>query len=60
MNWNYGFVIPDGVQLGAEHDARKDGKEESFETEKEEQDDRRRWAVWGALFPLGVNASDEL
>ena len=52
------FVIPDGGNLGAEHDCGEEGEEETLEEKEKQKDDRRRRREGGATVPLGAQTAD--
>jgi hypothetical protein len=56
----YRFIVPDGLELSAEHDGGEDGEEEGLEDEEDEEDDGGGGRVGRALLPVMLNASDEV
>jgi len=54
------FVIPDGRNLCPKHDGREQGEQESFKQKEEYEYHCRRRAVGCTVFPVAVDAGDEV
>lgn len=54
------FIVPNGLQLSAEHDGCEDGEEQRFKAQEQQENYCRRRAERRALLPLGVDARNEL
>lgn len=50
------LVVPDRLDLGAEHHRGEDGEEQRLEGEEQEEHRRRRGTVRGALLPVVTDA----
>lgn len=55
-----GLVVPNRVDLSAQHDHREDGEQETLEDEEEEQDHGRWRGVRGTCAPLARDAEGKL
>lgn len=58
--FSYRFVIPNGIELRAQHDHGEDSKEERLEGEEEKENHSGGWGVSGAIAPLRPDAVGKL
>lgn len=57
---DFRLIITDGVNLSAEHDSSEGEKQQRFQTQENQQQDRHRWGEITTLIPLDSDTGEEM